>query len=114
MSEAGALLEKCRALGISLRPGEGGKLKVSPPPERLPGELVEELRHHKAEVLALLTQGQQRPYLTPTGELIIPCDCDPRYRWWAGGQSIAETLAELNAPPEMWRRYVAGYTETMQ
>lgn len=56
-----------------------------------------------------------RPHLTATGELIIPFDCDPKYHWWKpGGQSLAETLAELNAPPEVWRRYVAGYTATRQ
>ncbi|SRR5712692_7407516 len=43
-----------------------------------------------------------RPYLNDRGELIIPFDCDPRYHWWADGQSVAQTLAELNAPPEVW------------
>jgi hypothetical protein len=50
------LVAECKARGISLRPGERGKLKVSPPPERLPAELREALRHHKAEVLTLLSQ----------------------------------------------------------
>ena len=52
------LLEKCTAQGISLRPGEGFKLKVSPPPERLPEDLREELKRYKAEVLTLLRQSQ--------------------------------------------------------
>ena len=62
-------------------------------------------------------QGQGKPYLVNRGrelELVIPCDCAPRYRYWAGGQSLAQTLAELNAPPDVWQRYVAGYTETVQ
>lgn len=109
---AARLLEECRSRGISLRPGEGGKLKVSPPPERLPAELREELKQHKAEVLALLVPS--RPYIDGRGVLVISFECDPKYRWWAGGQSIAETLQELNAPTEVWRRYVAEYKETLQ
>lgn len=45
------------------------------------------------------------PYLNGRGELIIPCDCDPRYRWWDGGQSVAATLKELGASREVWARY---------
>ena len=135
--EAVALLAKCRAHGISLRPGEGGRLKVSPPPERLPGEIVEEIKRHKGEILALLkaepTQQlkspaassplyeemvrrlpEDFPLLNARDELIIPFNSEAKYHWWAGGQSIAKTLAELNAPPDVWRRYVAGYTETVQ
>lgn len=104
------LLERCTAQGISLRPGEGFKLKVSPPPERLPEDLREELKRHKAEVLSLLT----RPYINTRGELIIPLTCHRRFHWWNGGQSLVETLQELNAPSEVWRRYVAGYTEERQ
>jgi hypothetical protein len=57
------LLAECRSRGISLRPGAEGKLKVSPPPERLPAELREALRRHKTEVLALLQQ--QEPSTPP-------------------------------------------------
>lgn len=39
------------------------------------------------------------PYLTRAGVLVIPFDCDRRYRWWAGGQSILRTVDELGAPP---------------
>jgi hypothetical protein len=51
---AAKLIEECKSRGISLRPGEGGKLKVSPPPERLPSDLVAELKQHKAEVFPLV------------------------------------------------------------
>jgi hypothetical protein len=79
----------------------------------LPDELQEQLRQRKAEVLALLTPSC--PYLTEGGELIIPFDCNPKYHYWKpGGQSLALTLAELDAPAEVWRRYVEGYTETRQ
>ena len=47
-----------------------------------------------------------RPYLTETGELIIPSDAPVEYRWWNGRQSLKETLKELNAPEEVVHRYV--------
>lgn len=48
------LISICRDRGIKLVPGEGGRLRVSPPPERLPEDLREELRRRKAELLAVL------------------------------------------------------------
>ena len=103
------LLATLQRQGFNLTPLPEGKLAVKPA-EKLTDSLRELIRQHKAEVLGLLT----RPYINDRGELIIPFNCDPRYHWWAGGQSVAQTLAELNAPPEVWRRYVAGYTETVQ
>lgn len=35
------------------------------------------------------------PYLDQRGRLVIPFDCPPKYRYWAGGQSVRETLREL-------------------
>jgi len=34
---------------------------------------------------------------TPGGTLSIPFDSDPKYHWWNGGQSVKETLAEVQA-----------------
>ncbi|SRR5712692_6117453 len=101
MSDVQTLLTRWRQLGAEFTPTPDGKLKVKAPAP-LPEELREELRQRKAEVLALLNP---RPYINQRGELIIPFDSDPRYHWWAGGQSIAATLAELNAPPDVWARY---------
>lgn len=47
----------------------------------------------------------EKPYLKSDGTLVIPSKSDPKYQWWAGGQSIAETLAELEASREVWERY---------
>ncbi len=47
-----------------------------------------------------------KPYLTETGELIISSDTPAEYKWWVGGQSVKETLEELNASEEVVRRYV--------
>jgi hypothetical protein len=47
--------------------------------------------------------GERLPFLTAGGDLSIPFDSPERYHWWNGGQSVAETLAEVkeriqNAP----------------
>jgi hypothetical protein len=109
MSDVQALLARCRELGAELTPTPHGTLKVKAPAP-LPDTLRDELKQRKAEVLALLT----RPHINNRGELIVSFAADPRYHWWAGGQSIAQTLAELNAPSEVWRRYIGSYTETRQ
>jgi hypothetical protein len=46
------------------------------------------------------------PYLDAQGDLVIPFDAPLKYHHWReGGQSIVQTLAELNAPPEAVRRH---------
>lgn len=35
------------------------------------------------------------PHFTPGGTLVIPFDSPERFHWWKGGQSIAETRAEI-------------------
>lgn len=103
------LIHTLERQGFTLLPLPEGKLAVKPA-DKLTDALREELKARKAEVLTFLT----RPYLTLNGELRIPFTADPKYQWWKGGQSIAQTLQELNAPPDVWRRYVEGYTETRQ
>lgn len=49
------------------------------------------------------------PYVCTTTagyELRIPSDCDPKYKYWDGGQSVATTLAELDAPKELWQVHI--------
>lgn len=48
-----------------------------------------------------------KPYIDAKGELVIPSNSDPKYHWWKqSGQSLLETLRELNAPEEVVRKYV--------
>ena len=54
-----------------------------PPPSEL-GEGVRAVR-----------QSQRLPHFTPGGTLVIPFDSPERFHWWMGGQSIAETRAEV-------------------
>lgn len=35
------------------------------------------------------------PYLDRDGALVIPFGCDPKYRWWQGGQFPSETEKEV-------------------
>lgn len=35
------------------------------------------------------------PYIDTKGRLIIPFDCPEKYRYWAGGQPVRETLQEV-------------------
>lgn len=49
---------------------------------------------------------QPKPYLTESGELIIPSDGPEKYKWWAGGLSVKEILEDLNAPKEVVERYI--------
>jgi len=46
-----------------------------------------------------------KPYLNAAEKLVIPFECELKYRWWAGGQSIIETLFEIGAPPHVIARY---------
>lgn len=46
-----------------------------------------------------------KPYLH-NGELRIPTGSDDKYRWWASGQSIYDTLLELNASDSIIEKYI--------
>ena len=45
-----------------------------------------------------------KPYIQNDG-LVIPVNTPEKYRWWDGGQSITETLNELDAPHDVRRKY---------
>src|SRR4051812_47189526 len=95
------LLTDLQRQGFILIPLPEGKLEVKPA-AKLNDDIRRHIRQYKVEVLTLLA----RPYLNDRGELIIPLTAAPQYRWWAGGQSIRDTLRELGAPPEVLGRYV--------
>lgn len=46
----------------------------------------------------------EMPYIKEE-ELIIPNDADPKYKYWAGGQSVSKTLEELGAGLDVKKRY---------
>lgn len=75
-----------------------GVLKVRTPSgvkELQAGEMVT-LPDDMAE--PLLAQGRIKPVVASLdldGSLVIPFGTDPRFHYWAGGQSIAETEKEM-------------------
>lgn len=68
-------------------------------PRLLPAGRELDLPEEKA--LALIAAGVAepadlpKPYLNQSGALVIPHNGPQRYKWWAGGQSVTETLREL-------------------
>ena len=64
------------------------------------------VEHEKAAYLVQTGKFRLRnPYLDKNNTLRIPFDSDTKYHWWAGGQSIDDTLAELGVALEVWERY---------
>lgn len=53
------------------------------------------------------------PYLTTSNELVIPTFTSEHFRWWQNGQSVWQTLAELNAPLATWRRQAVNRGESL-
>ena len=35
------------------------------------------------------------PYLDAQGCLVLPLDCPRKFRWWAGGQRVEQTIREI-------------------
>ena len=60
-------------------------------------EGIGEVWEKRPEMAATATQPERpkKPHFTPGGTLVIPFDCDPKYHWWKGGQSMKKTIAEL-------------------
>jgi hypothetical protein len=45
------------------------------------------------------------PYIDNSGTIIIPFTADGKYHYWNGGQSMADTLMELNASEDIWKNH---------
>ncbi len=54
--------------------------------------------------VVLLRSKKSRPYISK-GCLVIPFNSPKKYRFWDGGQSVLETLKELNAPEWVIEKY---------
>lgn len=54
-------------------------------------------------------EGWQEPYIAKTGELVIPLDVHPKYRWWEpGGDCLRLILINLGADYNVARQYLKG------
>jgi hypothetical protein len=49
-----------------------------------------------------------KPYFKDN-ELVIPPNCDPKYRSWEGGQVVFMTLIELDAPAAVFANYTRQF-----
>ena len=92
------LLDDLKALGYSISlDGENIRLRYLGlgvhPPEAQP--LMDALKACKAGAVAYLKEVTPLPHFGPDGGLIIPFGSDPRYHYWAGGQSTATTEEEI-------------------
>lgn len=111
MNDVQTLLAKCRELGAEFTSTPDGKLKVRAPAP-LPETLQAELKQHKAEVLALLSQRQEPaswpcPHCGRTAEIeaVEPRQLDGvLLTYWncQRCQVWAVTPATLREPPSGW------------
>jgi hypothetical protein len=45
------------------------------------------------------------PYIDDNGAIIIPFTADEKYHYWNGGQTMEDTLMELNASEDIWKNH---------
>jgi len=66
------------------------------------------IRNFCEQIHCITTEGTgwRPPYLNEKQELVIPADAPPKYRYWNGGQSLKETLIEMEVSNEIMQRYV--------
>ena len=103
--DAASFIASLRARGFSLR-ADGNALYVEPRGALTPGD-VARIGETKPAMLAVLNAPKPMPRLSPDGSLHIGFDCDPLFQWWKPeGQSLAQALADLDAPADVIRRYL--------
>ena len=75
----------------------GGKVRVFPK-LLLTGELKQMVLENRSALVEELTRieaSQPKPFFNRVGDLVIPFNSPQRYHWWAGGQSVKETILEI-------------------
>jgi Zinc-binding domain of primase-helicase len=88
------ILSRCQTLGITLTPGDAGKLRVSPR-RMLSDELREQLKRHKPALLQLVS--------APPADFLseAPCPlCGSQERWtWLDGREFCRPCLILDLAP---------------
>ena len=69
-----------------------------------PGQVIR-LPEQSARQLIEAGKIKPLPHITNFGSLIIPHNSPQKYHWWNRGQSVVNTLKELNASEDIARRY---------
>jgi len=57
--------------------------------------VMAELAPKETKAPTLVVVKRDRPFIDTDGGLVIPFASDRKYHWWAGGQSVEETLKEI-------------------
>ena len=104
------IIEKAARVGVTLSFSlSTDNIKVNGDQQRV-NELVPLIRANKDGLIHFLLKPTVVPvYPQPfivNDELRIPTNCNPKYKWWAGGQSILDTLLELKAPDSTIEKYI--------
>lgn len=110
MRQAQELIWEIEKAGGSVQLKDGDRLRIEAPRGSLTSEIKDALTLSKREIIKELkdTQEANKPHIDKYGVLVIPFECEKRYHWWAGGQTIIETLQELKAPEKVIAMYVSS------
>ena len=111
MNQVQELIQKIEKVGGSVQLKDGDRLRIEAPRGSLTSEIKDALTLSKKEIIKELKDIQKvnRPYVDKHSVLVTPFDSDPKYHWWAGGQSVLKTLRELRAPKEVIAMYDPGW-----
>ena len=117
------IISTVEQLGVELRVYDG-RLEAKGL-NQLDEDIKESLKSSDQEVLQVLYKQSPKlvipefakPYIKKDGELVIPSNCHPKYKYWLRkntsewepirkSQSLRETLFELGATEEVMKKYV--------
>jgi hypothetical protein len=88
-STLAALLTHCQAQGVRLIPGAGEAVTIDGPADAMTPDLIDRLKAHKHELLAVLRRGQPAHTVGPT-------DAEPLWR------AVLDRLADLRTGEDRW------------
>ena len=111
MNQAQELIAEIEKVGASISlDTDCATLRIEAPKGALTDQIKDKLAEHKQEILRRLKdiRAANQPHINERGVLVIPFESERKYHWWAGGQSIIETLQELKAPPKVIAKYAPG------
>lgn len=57
--------------------------------------IIADNRAALVEELVCIEKELPKPYFNRSGDLVIPFNSQKRYHWWAGGQSLQQTIKEI-------------------
>ena len=116
------ILENAERAEVSITVSQSGSIKASGKQKRV-NQLLPIIRDNKNELIRFLqhrlfaiqedTASDDVDFPRPSivnNELRIPRNCAPKFRWWQSGQSIFNTLLELDAPDELIEQHIGPIT----